>query len=214
MSQVQSTAAAPNFDGVVVSNAGSIKAKHSLKTSRMKTEPANGYLQFMQAKKKAEIALDPNFKLNLGKVQTEWKELSEAQQAVYKEMAQMEKIELGNNFRKDRSRKIKEIVASKPCKKQRPQRNKRTKPQKQEKFIVGSASDKSLANLMKRYKDMDTEIKTLDANVENLRSDKQSKSVELAVNKARLQIKSENVILLKEKMSNMLRLHTSCSYGK
>ena len=71
-----------------------------------------------------------------------------------------------------------------------------------------------MANLMEKYKDMDTEIKNLDESVENLRSVKLSKSVELAVNKAKLQIKSENVILLNEKMSNMIRLHTSCNYGK
>ena len=180
----------------------------------MKTEPANGYLQFVQARKKAELALDHNFKLNMRNVQNEWKELSEVGQAVYKEMAQMEKIELGNNFRKNRSRKIKEIVKSKADKKQRPQRNKRAKPKKQENSNAVTGSDISLANLMEKYKDMDTEIKNLDESVENLRSVKLSKSVELAVNKAKLQIKSENVILLKEKMSNMIRLHTSCNYGK
>ena len=192
----------------VVSNSGNTKAK----TSRVKTEPANGYLQFVQARKKAELALDHNFKLNMRNVQNEWKELSEVGQAVYKEMAQMEKIELGNNFRKNRSRKIKETVNIKPFKKQRPQR--RTNPLTQDKSSVVSVSDKSLANLMKKYKEMDTEIANLDVNVENLRSVKLSKSVELAVSKAKLQIKSENVVLLKEKMSNMLRLHTSCSYGK
>ena len=99
MSQAQSTAAVENLEpdcDEVVSNSGNTKAK----TSRVKTEPANGYLQFVQARKKAELALDHNFKLNMRNVQNEWKELSEVGQAVYKEMAQMEKIELGNNFRK------------------------------------------------------------------------------------------------------------------
>ena len=191
---------------------GSSTENFSVKKSRVKTEPANGYLQFIQARKKAGLAVNPNSKVNFQELRSEWREFSEDQKSVYKKMAQKEKIELGDNFRKNRSRKIKEVVRSKPYKKRPSKKSSETKVQKRNEPKI--VNETSLSNLMKKYKDIDTEIKVLEEEVENLRSLNQSKSVDLAVGKARLHIKSENVSVLKEKLTNMLRLHSSCNLTK
>ena len=111
-----------------------------------------------------------------------------------------------------KTRKIKEVVKSKSLKKQRPKKSKEPNVHKQGK--PKTANDRSLSKLMERYKDFDKEIKVLEEEVDSLKSLKLSKSVEVAVVKAKLQIKSENVTSLKEKLSNMLRMHSSCNLAK
>ena len=182
------------------------------KKIKVKTEPANGYLQFIQARKKADLAINPNSKVKLSELVIEWRELPEDQKAIYKQMAQEEKIGLGSDFRKNRTRKIKEADKSKPNKKPRHKKSTKTKVLIKDQAKI--VDDRSLTNLMKKYKDIDTDIKVLEEEVEDLRSLQLSKSVELAVGKAKLQMKSEIVTVLKEKLSNMHRLHSSCGLAK
>ena len=186
-------------------------SENTNKKTKVKTEPANGYLQFIQARKKAGLAINPNSKVKLSELIIEWRELPEDQKAIYKQMAQKEKIGLGSNFRKNRTRKIKEVDESKPSRKERSKKSTKTKVSKNEPKIV---NDISLTNLMKKYKYMDDGIKVLEEELVDLRSLKLSKSVELAVGKAKLQMKSEIVNILKEKLSNMHRLHSSCGLAK
>ena len=66
---------------------------------RVKTEPANQWLQFLSEKRKLNTASDPALKLDLKDVRSKWWGLKEGDKKVYKEKAVNEKVELGDNFR-------------------------------------------------------------------------------------------------------------------
>ena len=50
------------------------------KKAKVKTEPANAYFQFIQSRKKAELAINPNYQVNLSEqLRTEWRDFNEDQ---------------------------------------------------------------------------------------------------------------------------------------
>ena len=132
-------------------------------------------------------------------VRAEWKVLNEDQKAFYKEMMEKEKVGLGDNYRRNRSRKKDEPV-SEP-KRHRAKKVKKVKapePKQSTSYIS------EISILMKQMKDLDSEIKETEEEVDNLRSVKLEESVTLAVSKNNLKVKTDNKIVLKKKYCNLL----------
>ena len=85
---------------------GPSKQKTTSNEDKLKTEPANCWLQFCHFKKNEAIMKsgDKNAEYNLKDVSNEWKAMSKNERAVFIEMAAIDKKALGDNFRTGRKR--------------------------------------------------------------------------------------------------------------
>ena len=192
------------------SSCSSKKNKSKKKSAKRKIEPANAFLQFIKAKKSALRAANPenlNISLNMVEARKEWKGLEGDQKTVYTEMFKKEKDSLGDDYRKNRSKKNEVVVISKPKKRQHQKKRKVTKAAKELKV---SFVDK-ISVLMKILKEVETQISERDEELIKLKSIKQLRDVQLAVGKTRMKIQSENAASLKEKLANLTKLHKHCN---
>ena len=177
---------------------------------KSKTEPANAYLQFIKAKKSALKAVNPGeikICLNMTEANAEWKRLEDDQRAVYKEMFKKERTALGDDYRKNRKHKKKEVVTTKSeGKKQHQTKVRAPKAHKKEKpsFVA------EISVVIKDLKDIELDIGGIEAEVNEMKRVKQSSAVELAVEKTKLKMKVENGVLLKEKLYNLQKIHKNC----
>ena len=69
----------------------------------------------------------------------------------------------------------------------------------------------SLPSLLDNLKEIDKSIDSLQIEIDELKEVKLSKMVEVATSKAALKLKSECVSVLKEKVSNMYKIHKNCN---
>ena len=69
---------------------------------------------------------------------------------------------------------------------------------------------KSLPSLLNNLKEIDTSLDCLQIEIDELKEVKLARMVEVATSKASLKLKSENVVVLKEKVSNMYKIHRNC----
>ena len=77
---------------------------------KLKTEPANSFLQFVQEKKRKEKDDNPRSKLNMASVRKEWSDMPDENKVFYRELYEREKIELGTNFRNKTEKKQEEEI--------------------------------------------------------------------------------------------------------
>eukprot|EP00092_Neocalanus_flemingeri_P091209 GFUD01115607.1.p1 GENE.GFUD01115607.1~~GFUD01115607.1.p1 ORF type:complete len:235 (-),score=66.52 GFUD01115607.1:24-728(-) len=199
----------PQIPDSIESEATKPTNKGKKKGTKIKTEPANGHLQFLRVRRGELKATNPEATLNMEQVRAEWATMSESEQAPYNELHKKEKMVMLENgdFRKGRKRKPKNV--SSEVKERQPRKCKRTVHTKQDKATL--VEKKSLSHMMIEFKAFEDEIKDLEDAVDNLRERNQLQSTQLAVSKTKLCIKSENVAVLKEKISNMSRTHRMCN---
>ena len=182
------------------------KAKPRKSTNRIKTQFANRWLQFLHEKRSANAS--SGSKLDLNKSRSEYWALTEEQRAVYDEMALKEKFELGDNFRnKTLIENAVEQVKEKKQKKKRPKQCAKKCPSLGEQV---PEIQKSLPSLLNNLKEIDTSLDCLQIEIDELKEVKLARMVEVATSKASLKLKSENVVVLKEKVSNMYKIHRNC----
>ena len=183
--------------------------KKRRKKNRVKTEPANKWLQFLSEKRKLNIACDPTSKLDLKDERRKWWGLNEENKQVYKEKAVKEKVDLGDNFRNKSVNEERAVHEKTPVKKRR-EKKKCT----QKKSIVKKAPSKdnqeSLTTLMSDFKELEKVIDELESDVEALKNEKVTKMVDVATKKANLEHKSDSISVLKDKIANMNRIHIKC----
>ena len=178
--------------------------------AKVKTEPANSYLQFVKEKKFLELSKNATAKLDMNKVRSEWVDLSEAEKVVYREMAAQEKVELGSRYR-NRSLNKENFAKSNGGKKKKKSRiGKSLKSKSISRGSLNFESKSSLTAMMTKFKALEVEAKQLEHEVDSLQEEKISKLVDLAGRKARFSIKSEEVTALKDKINNMKKNHNSC----
>ena len=121
-------------------------------------------------------------------------------------MFQKERTALGEDYRQNRKRKIKEVFTIKPEKKQRQKKLKPPRAPIKEKanFLC------EISVVIEDLKDIEIEIRVKEEEVNLMKSVKQSSTVELAVEKTKLKMKAENSVLLNEKLCNLQKLHRNC----
>ena len=183
------------------------KAKPRKSQNKIKTQFANRWLQFLHEKRSANAS--SGSKLDLNKSRSEYWALTEEQRAVYDEMALKEKFELGDNFRnKTLIENAVEQVKEKKQKKKRPKQCAKKYPSLGEQV---PEIQKSLPSLLNNLKEIDTSLDCLQIEIDELKEVKLARMVEVATSKASLKLKSENVVVLKEKVSNMYKIHRNCN---
>ena len=64
--------------------------------------------------------------------------------------------------------------------------------------------------VIKDLKDKEIEMSGIEEEVNEMKSVKQFSAVELAIEKTKLKMKAENCVLLKEKLSNLQKIHKNC----
>ena len=180
------------------------------KIGKIRTEAANPFLQFVRVKKSSEKALNPDSKLDMTSVRQEWSRMKDTEKEVYKEMYVKEKSSMGSSYRNknDRAAKRKEISIKSKLKPKARKKRKMTRPKESNKD--NNDNDKSLMDLMKRYKDKEIKIKAAENSIAMLHKEVLVVSVGVAVNKTKFQNLTENVKGLKEKLSNVKKLHKDC----
>ena len=173
---------------------------------RVKTEPANQWLQFLSEKRKLNTASDPALKLDLKDVRSKWWGLKEGDKKVYKEKAVNEKVELGDNFRNKSLNEERVVHQNTP-----PRRKKKcTKKKAITKEAPSIENHESLTTLMTKFKDLEKNIEELEADFEGLKNEKVVKLIEVATKKANLKHKSDSISVLKDKIANMKKIHIKC----
>ena len=174
--------------------------------NKIKTQPSNRWLQFLHEKRSGNAS---GSKLDVKKVRSEYWGLTEEEREVYDQKAFKEKLELGDNFR-NKSLNVKAVdqIKEKKQKKKKPKQF-----AKNEDYSLGEPVlkiQKSLPALLNHLKEIDTSIDCLQLEIDELKEVKLARMVEVATSKASLKLKSENVVVLKEKVSNMYKIHRNC----
>lgn len=170
---------------------------------KLKTEPANSFLQFVQEKKRKEKDDNPRSKLNMASVRKEWSDMPDENKVFYRELYEREKIELGTNFRNKTEKNKKKKSSIKPIRKFKRQKKQKT-PQ------YPPQNHMSLKTLMESYKDTENKLKDSEDAMIKLYKDRLETAVELAISKTKYQNLTENVYRLKEKLSNVKNMHQNC----
>ena len=175
---------------------------------KRKTEPTNPYLQFVKSRKDIAKVIDPQSKLNMKDVQREWGELTETEKMPFREMFQKEKGDMGNDFRnKGLREKIDKDANSNPLEKKRKSRKKGLISNKS-KSVVGE--EKSLMVRMKKFKEVEEEITKAEVEAKSLFGEKLKVNIELAAKKTKFQMLTDSLFALKEKHSNINKIHKNC----
>ena len=183
-------------------------SKHKKTVKKRKTEPTNPYLQFVKSRKDSARVMDPQSKLNMKDVQREWGELTETEKMPFREMFQKEKGDMGNDFRNKGVReKLDKDENSNPLKKKRKSRRK---------GLVSNISksvveeEKSLMVRMRKFQKVEEEITKAELEAKSLFGEKLKVNIELAAKKTKFQMLTDSLFALKEKHSNINKIHKNC----
>ena len=116
---------------------------------------------------------------------------------------------MGSSYRNkiDRAAKSKETSIKLRRKQKTRTKKKMTRPKESNK---DNDNNNPLMDLMKRYKDEEIKIKDAENSIAMLHKEVLVVSVGVAVNKTKFQNLTENVKGLKEKLSNVKKLHKDC----
>ena len=187
----------------------------------VKTEAANPYLQYVMARRKALLSVNPKGVLDMKTVNEDWKKVkrSDDEIGIYQELAKMEKEQLGASWglkRKNRKRKLDNTT-----RKQEKGKKLVTKGQedRENDSIVGDASASSkeideekhtVESLLMKLESLDDEIDIINAENDRVKIEISSASNELAVRKYILESKSDSCDSYQSKYSDLLEKHSSC----
>ena len=214
---VISAIGAPESQSSLPSN--SSKAKRSKSGSKgdyapkIKTEPGNSWLQFCRIKKnKAMIESgDKEAQYNRKEAQREWREMSKDEKRFYVELAQCEKLSLGDNYRAGRVRKKKDKLATSDIGLKKTFKKKTLKPRvvpadSKSKKDPSVDAAKFVENLVKLDEEIDKQEELNCALTEELSNAK----VTLAVHQCKLNQLNVEVEKAAEKYNMIVKQHACC----
>ena len=186
----------------------------------VKTEAANPYLQYVMARRKALLSVNPKGVLDMKTVNKDWKDVKRSDEiSIYQELAKVEKKQLGSSWglkRKNRKRKMD---------------NTTRKQEKEKKLVTGGQEDRrndsivsdtsasskeideekhTVESLLVKLESLDDEIDIINAENDQVKFEISSASNELAVKKYILESKSDSCDSFQSKYSELLEKHSSC----
>jgi ATP-dependent RNA circularization protein (DNA/RNA ligase family) len=179
---------------------------------KTKTEAANPYLQFL-----SDIRRKANgVPLKLKQLQDDWRKMSKAEKQVHVDKFNMEKAELGSNFRKDRKKhkKVKTDV-SKIGKVSRKGLVKRIKSVKVKGSVTQGVEHNTQYNptfesLLKNLEELDKDLDVISVTNDELKNQISSVETELAVKKHILEYKTDSHNAFKGKYDDIMDKHSLC----
>ena len=174
------------------------------KQTKLKTEPANPFLQFLSAKKKEY----PGVPLNMVVVREEWKGLTDTERKVYKDLFKSDKEALGNNYRKERKRKLietRKITAAKT-----PLLNIFEEAQARSTVHSNREEKESFDDLLDELEILDDTIDVLTLKNDKLKSLISAAATELAIKKHSLTATTDSFNAFRSKYEDVVSQHNDC----
>ena len=180
---------------------------------KIRSEPGNSWLQFCRIKKnKAMIESgDKEAHYNRSEAQREWREMSNEEKSFYVELAQCEKLSLGDNYRAGRVRKKKDKLATSDIGLKKTFKKKTLKPRvvpadSKSKKDPSVDAAKFVENLVKLDEEIDKQEELNCALTEELSNAK----VTLAVHQCKLNQLNVEVEKAAEKYNMIVKQHACC----
>jgi hypothetical protein len=177
---------------------------------KAKTEAANPYLQFLSDRRRKANGVP----LKLKQLQDDWRKMSRAEKQVHVDKFNMEKAELGSDFRKDRKKKVKTDVL-KIVKVSRKALVKRVKSVKVKGSVTQGVEDNTQYNptfesLLKNLEELDKDMDVISVTNDELKNQISSVETELAVKKHVLESKTDSHNAFKGKYNDIMEKHSLC----
>ena len=177
--------------------------------SKVKTEAANPFLQYLSERKRKFRSLNPKGVVNVKAVIEDWRNLADEEKSIYIEKFRIEKENLGDAYRQGRKRKNKE---EKEIKVNLKKKNNEIVIEKDDETSVDAEmhDEQTIEALLNKLEGLDDKIdKSLEENDE-FKMKISSASTELAIKKHILVTKTESYDSFKTKYDDLLKKHSNC----
>ena len=200
----------PDFEDEISVSANVRESSENVKDKKVKTEPANPFLQFWKAKKKE----NPGIALNSKLIREQWAGLEDNERNVYINLYKSEKESLGADYRKDRKRKLKNSEVTKLLKtKQNSAHVSNLDKGRKCNKVSNSETEQeedTIESLLNELEKLDDIIDIKIVENDNLKDEISIVSADLAVKRNTLAATTESYLSFQTKYEDVIKKHKNC----